>query len=124
MQVEGVAAVSGLPSPAGRGPVPVVSDRSAHDQLPVRAAKADRARPLTREADRSTLEQVADGLNRTFEAVDKQLRFLVHEETERVYVRVIDRESGEVIREIPPEKLLDLIGRIQEMIGLLIDEWA
>ncbi|HEY8417197.1 MAG TPA: flagellar protein FlaG [Limnochordales bacterium] len=74
--------------------------------------------------DRTVLDRIADGLNRTLEAVDKRLKFLVHEETDRIYVKVIDEETGEVIREIPPEKILDLVGHIQKLIGLLIDEWA
>ncbi|MFS8543386.1 MAG: flagellar protein FlaG [Limnochordales bacterium] len=74
--------------------------------------------------DRPMLEQLTDGLNRTLKAFDKRLQFLVHEETERIYVKVIDAETGEVIREIPPEKILDLVGHIQQLLGLLIDEWA
>ncbi|OUM94426.1 MAG: hypothetical protein BAA04_07460 [Firmicutes bacterium ZCTH02-B6] len=74
--------------------------------------------------ERTALERIADGLNRTLEAVDRRLKFLVHEETERIYVQVIDKETGEVIREIPPEKILDLVGQLQKLIGLLIDEWA
>ncbi|MFO7311282.1 MAG: flagellar protein FlaG, partial [Bacillota bacterium] len=58
------------------------------------------------------------------EAVDKRLKFLVHEETERIYVQVIDKETGEVIKEIPPEKILNLVAQLQKLIGLLIDEWA
>lgn len=74
--------------------------------------------------EQTVLERIADGLNRTLEAVDKRLKFLVHEETERVYVQVIDKETGEVIKEIPPEKILNLVAQLQKLIGLLIDEWA
>lgn len=37
-------------------------------------------------------------------------------------VKVIDAETEEVIREIPPEKILDLVAMIWEMIGLIVDE--
>ena len=37
-------------------------------------------------------------------------------------VKVIDAETNEVIREIPPEKILDLVATIWEMMGLIIDE--
>jgi flagellar protein FlaG len=37
---------------------------------------------------------------------------------------VINRQTHEVIKEIPPEQLLDMIARIWEMIGLLVDEKA
>jgi len=37
-------------------------------------------------------------------------------------VQVYDREDNEVIREIPPERVLNLVAQIQQMIGLLLDE--
>jgi flagellar protein FlaG len=37
-------------------------------------------------------------------------------------VKVKDRESGEVIRELPPEKSLDFLAKVWEMAGLLFDE--
>lgn len=37
-------------------------------------------------------------------------------------LEVIDLETNEVIKEIPPKKLLDLAAGIREMIGLLLDE--
>ena len=39
-------------------------------------------------------------------------------------VRVVNVFTDEVIKEIPPEEVLDTVARIREMIGLLIDERA
>lgn len=50
------------------------------------------------------------------------LEFSVHETTRRIAVTVHDRETGEVIREIPPEKTLDLVAKLWEMAGILVDE--
>ncbi len=50
-----------------------------------------------------------------------QLSFTFHKETKELIVKVIDPDTGKVIREIPPEELLELALRIQEMVGLLID---
>ncbi|MDK2880991.1 MAG: flagellar protein FlaG [Clostridia bacterium] len=50
------------------------------------------------------------------------LSFCVHKETQRLVVKVIDPDTNKVIREIPPEELLDLAVRLQEMIGLLFDK--
>ncbi len=83
--------------------------------------ESDEKRPVY---ERSVLDRIADGLNRTLDAVDKRLKFKVHEETERIYVQVVDQETGEVLREIPPEKILDLVGQLQKLIGILIDEYA
>lgn len=57
-----------------------------------------------------------------FRGFNLGITFRVHEETERIIARVIDRETKEVIREIPPEKYLDMIARLQELAGVFIDE--
>lgn len=48
--------------------------------------------------------------------------FSYHEETKRVSIKVLDKETEEVIREIPPEETLEMIERMMELAGLLIDE--
>ncbi len=48
--------------------------------------------------------------------------FGVHEETNRVTIKIIDKESKEVIKEFPPEKTLDMIAKVWEMAGLMVDE--
>lgn len=68
------------------------------------------------------LENSIQELNKTLEALHKDLRFQVHEKSERLMVEVIDLIKNEVIKEIPPRELLDMLGRIREMVGLIIDE--
>jgi len=53
--------------------------------------------------------------NRALEAVDIQAKFSIHEGTGEIIVKLQDINTGEVIREIPPEKLLDLVAKMQEM---------
>lgn len=48
--------------------------------------------------------------------------FYYHEPTGRVSIKVMDRETEEVIREIPPEKTLEMIQKMWELAGFLIDE--
>lgn len=51
-----------------------------------------------------------------------QLSFSFHKETEQLVVQVIDPETSAVIRQIPPQELLELAVKLQEMIGLLLDK--
>lgn len=51
-----------------------------------------------------------------------QLSFKYHEETNRISITVTDSDTDEVIREIPPEKALDMLAKAWEMAGLLVDE--
>ncbi|MCK4391239.1 MAG: flagellar protein FlaG [Desulfobacterales bacterium] len=50
------------------------------------------------------------------------LQFSVHGATGRTVVRVVDKETQELIREIPPEEFLSLAARLDEMIGILFDK--
>ncbi|GEQ33626.1 hypothetical protein B795N_15080 [Marinilactibacillus psychrotolerans] len=53
--------------------------------------------------------------------VNTQLSFRKHEGTGRTLVELVDIKSGEVLREIPSEKMLDIISGIWEWSGLIID---
>jgi flagellar protein FlaG len=48
--------------------------------------------------------------------------FSYHEETKRVSIKVLDRDTEEVIREIPPEEALEMMERMWEIAGFLVDE--
>ena len=52
------------------------------------------------------------------------LQFSVHEATGRTMVKVVDNETENLIREIPPEELLDVADKIGEMLGILFDKKA
>ncbi len=71
---------------------------------------------------RECIEGHVHRLNETLRTFDKRLRFRIHESTERLIVRVVDAETEEVLREIPPEEVLKLAAHIEEMVGLIIDE--
>ena len=48
--------------------------------------------------------------------------FGIHEKTNRVTIKIVDKESKKVIKELPPEKTLDMIAKVWEMAGILVDE--
>ncbi|HEX3029893.1 MAG TPA: flagellar protein FlaG, partial [Clostridia bacterium] len=45
-----------------------------------------------------------------------------HQKTKQIMVKVIDSDTGDVIREIPPEKTLDMVAKMWEMAGIVVDE--
>lgn len=51
-----------------------------------------------------------------------EMEFSIHEKTKEIMVKVIDSDTKEVIREIPREKLLDMVAKMWEMAGILVDE--
>lgn len=48
--------------------------------------------------------------------------FGIHEDTNRVTIKIVDKASKKVIKELPPEKTLDMIAKVWEMAGILVDE--
>ena len=51
-----------------------------------------------------------------------ECKYSYHEETHRISIKVFDQDTGDVIREIPPEKALDMVARAWELAGFLVDE--
>ncbi|MDI6617556.1 MAG: flagellar protein FlaG [Clostridiales bacterium] len=51
-----------------------------------------------------------------------RLKFEIYGISNSVVVKVLNNETGEVIREIPPEKIIDMIDKFCEMAGILVDE--
>lgn len=48
--------------------------------------------------------------------------YSIHEQTKQIMVKVIDRDTKEIIREIPPEKVLDMVAHLWEAAGIIVDE--
>ncbi|AGB42113.1 flagellar protein FlaG [Halobacteroides halobius DSM 5150] len=72
-----------------------------------------------------TKEKLQEGVNKLNEAVQafhEELQFELHKESGRLMTKVVNTESNEVIKEIPPKEVLDMLGKIKEMVGLFLDE--
>ena len=72
------------------------------------------------------IKAAVDDLNKTVKQASPmhhtQLSFKYHEDTNGISITVTDSDTDEVIREIPPEKTLDMLAKAWEMAGLLVDE--
>ncbi|TFE29032.1 flagellar protein FlaG [Cohnella luojiensis] len=70
-------------------------------------------------------EQLVRAIDRAIKALEgpsTSFEMKVHDQTNTIMVKVINKDTGEVIREIPPEKTLDLVAKMMEFAGILIDE--
>lgn len=85
----------------------------------------EKARNEVREVkkvDKKELETQIETMNQMMDVKDTGLKFNFHEDLDRIYVQVVDRQTEEVVREIPPEKFLDMISSMLEFVGLMIDQ--
>jgi len=68
------------------------------------------------------IQSAAADLERYGNAFNKKLRFVVDHNSNEVIVKVIDKDTDKVIKELPPEELQRLHSNLKEAIGLLFDE--
>jgi len=68
------------------------------------------------------IHSAAADLQRIGLALNKKLQFVVDHRSNEVIVKVIDKETDKVIKELPPEELQRLHRNLKEAIGLLFDE--
>jgi flagellar protein FlaG len=70
------------------------------------------------------VRRAAETLNRQLESASHDLRFSLDESTGKMIVRVVDTDTGEVIRQIPSEELLAISRSLDRLKGLLFDQQA
>ncbi len=74
------------------------------------------------EVSRVALQQAVDVVNEFLEINYSSSKFIYHEDLGRYYVTIVNRDTEEVIKEIPPKKLLDAFYEMQKMVGMIVDE--
>ena len=81
--------------------------------------KKDSERENTK-AENEAIKRVVENINKNMN--NGEAVFGIHEGTNRVTIKIVDKDTKEVIKELPPEKTLDMIARVWEMAGILVDE--
>ena len=66
------------------------------------------------------VEQVVEELNQAMQNVHRSLQFSVDKESGKTVIKVVDVDTDEVIREIPPEESRKLAQQISENMGAFI----
>ncbi|MGN7359308.1 flagellar protein FlaG [Paenibacillus sp. SAF-054] len=75
---------------------------------------------------------ISVGEEQLIRAVDRAVKSLqgpqttldisIHDKTHEIMVKVMNKETGEVIREVPPERTLDLVAKMMELAGIFVDQ--
>lgn len=68
------------------------------------------------------VKKAVNEINQKIRPTHTSCQFSYHEKTNRITIKVIDDDTEEVIREIPPEKALDMLAKTLELEGILVDE--
>ncbi len=68
------------------------------------------------------IRKAVNDINNSVAGDQSEAVFGIHEKTNRVTIKIIDKKTKEVIKEFPPEKTLDMIAKVWEMAGIMVDE--
>lgn len=76
----------------------------------------------SQDASQSQIRKAVEDLNKKIDNTNNEVQFGIHEGTKRVTIKVIDKDTKKVVKEFPPEKTLDMIAKVWEMAGIMVDE--
>ena len=102
-----------------------ISDQIQQTQQPQEHNRNDHYVKKDKETSENDVLRAAEFLNKFAKVFDFKLQFRVHKDTNRIFSKIVDPETEKVLREIPPEKMLDMAARMKEMKdnieGILLD---
>lgn len=107
---------------------PEKTNADAYDATTVKVADTEKQDSKSgQDSSYSNQQPSNEQLKKAIEQMNKKMSnseavFGIHEATNRVTIKIIDKDTKEVIKELPPEKTLDMIAKAWELAGLLVDE--
>ena len=87
-----------------------------------KGAQAENKQPEEEQQISTKMKDAIDKVNEKIVPSKTRCEFSYHEETNRISIKVIDQATEETIREIPAEETLNMLSKIWELAGLLVDE--
>lgn len=81
-------------------------------------------RPAEAATEQEPLEDVVTDLNNLVRELHRELQFSVDEDSGSTVIKVVDRETDEVVRQIPSEELMHLRKRLKEAAGVFFQDSA
>ncbi len=112
--------------PGGTTAVEAVNSRQEDPQSKDAASKVELPRTALKKLSPAEQEErtkaAADKINEFIESFTRDIQFTIDKDSERVVLKVVDRKSGDVIRQIPSEEALEIAKALDELKGLIIKE--
>ena len=106
-------------SPVGSGPEAKIPSRSPTTPPPQETTTKE-----TETADRPAVREAVAALNEQLELEQRSIRFRIEEDTDELIVTVLDKETGEVVRQIPSEATVRLAAHLDDLNGALVSSYG
>lgn len=114
---QGSAAVGSAKAVAETGSSELLQDNKTESQ---NLENFDTTEEKKQPAQNSQLKSAVNEINRQMK--NSEAIFGIHEKTNRVTIKIVDKSTKEVLKEYPPEETLDMIAKVWEIAGILVDE--
>ncbi|MCC6443737.1 MAG: flagellar protein FlaG [Armatimonadetes bacterium] len=88
---------------------------------PTQRVDKEATRKAAPEDDQRLLQEAIGKMNNTLETFDVQAQFSIDDRAKEVVVKIMNTRTHEVIRQIPPEHVLEMAASLREKLGLLLD---
>ncbi len=108
------------------------TDAATTDTATVKKSAVVKPQDKQRQAGEDTYaegnEEVSqEKIRKALESINKQLshtecQYGFHDKTNRVTIKIVDKDTEKVIKEFPPEETLEMIAKAWELAGILVDE--
>jgi len=98
--------------------------RLAVEQTASKATDPATANPRLQQADRKQVETAAQSVREFVQPINSNLEFSVDDDTGQLVVKIIDRTTQEVIRQMPSEEMLAIARALDSIKGLFVQQTA
>ena len=121
-----------IPGEEARFMAPVAGETAAARQPPPSGTAPERTSPPAHKRGepqqpsptREDVRRMSRVLNKIVESLNWNIKVRIDETSDRIVTQIVDPETDEIIKQIPPQELLDIMSRVKELVGLLLDREA
>jgi len=123
--VDGVQSVDRSRSPESVIPQETtMQNKTQTDALQRRNSRVKSSGQDSKKSMEEALSEFEEGLDKLNDLYEGDMKIEINKEAHMKVVKIIDSQSGEVMREIPPKEMVELAKNINELIGMLFDKMA
>lgn len=118
MKIDGTTFSPIMSSTKGQGETPIHTGTGAPAPAPIHVPQVVN---VNFPGERQFIDSIEKS-NGDFKVLNTNLSFSIHEKTKQISVKIINSDTKEVIKEIPSEKILDMVAAMLERTGLFMDK--
>lgn len=99
-----------------------ISQRAKKVSVELGSNRNENQQQKDQRSEATRIKNAENDVNNKLKPTKTRCEFSYHEEVNRVSIKIRDRETNEIVREIPPEESIKVLEKIYEIAGLIVDE--